>query len=77
MPGGQVRYAVAQFTISYYASAIDSFRALGTKGSIVMSPSFLYGALLEREMAIGQKKSHKAQVFFELHPQRPRSRTRR
>ena len=28
-----------------------------------MSPSFLYGASLEREMAIGQKKSHKAQVF--------------
>ena len=54
------RGRIAQFTISYYANAIDSFVALGTKGSITMSPSFLYGAPLEREMAIGQKKQHKA-----------------
>lgn len=51
---------IAQFVISYYGSAMDSFCALGTKGSVVMNPCYLYGAPLERELTVGEKKSQKS-----------------
>lgn len=51
---------LAQFVVSYYANAIDMFCALGTKGSVIMNPSYLYGVPLEHDKSIGAKKQHKA-----------------
>jgi predicted dehydrogenase len=36
-PGGRL----TQFVISYYANAVDSFYAIGTKGSVFMSPQVI------------------------------------
>ena len=55
-PGGRL----AQFVVSYYASAINTYCALGTKGSVVMSPGYLYGVPLEHDKTVGTKESHKA-----------------
>jgi predicted dehydrogenase len=51
---------LAQFIISYYGSAIDSYSVVGTKGNVQMSPCFLYGGSLEQRTTIGQDKSHKS-----------------
>ena len=55
-PGGRL----AQFVVSYYANAIDTYCALGTEGSVVMSPGYLYGVALEHDKTVGMKQSHKA-----------------
>ncbi|WP_419727929.1 Gfo/Idh/MocA family protein [Lichenicola sp.] len=55
-PGGRI----AQFTLSYYANALDSFVVLGTKGSIQMSPGYMYGVKLEQTIALGDAKSHES-----------------
>ncbi|RZA08246.1 MAG: Gfo/Idh/MocA family oxidoreductase, partial [Proteobacteria bacterium] len=34
---------LAQFVVSYYGSTVDSFFAVGTKGSVQMNPGFGYG----------------------------------
>ena len=49
---------LAQFFISYYGNAIDSYAVVGSKGSIQMNPAFLYGGGIEQSAAIGQEKSH-------------------
>jgi predicted dehydrogenase len=51
---------LAQFTISYYGSAIDSYCVVGTKGNVTMSPGFLYGSSIEQQVTIGQDKDHKS-----------------
>jgi predicted dehydrogenase len=50
---------LAQFTVSYYANTLDSFYAVGTKGSIEMNPAYMYGMSLEHHATIGDKKEHK------------------
>lgn len=50
---------LAQFIISYVANQLNSFHAVGTKGSVQMSPAFTFGMPLEQQVAIGQKRSHK------------------
>ena len=50
---------LAQFIISYYGSAIDSYSVVGTKGNIQVNPAFLYGGSIEQQITIGQDKSHK------------------
>lgn len=49
---------IAQFVVSYFGNALDSYVAVGTKGSVQMSPGFMYGISLEQHAAIGEKKSH-------------------
>ena len=51
---------LAQFVISYYANVIDAYTVVGTKGSVEVSPGYLYGKPLEQVITIGESKSHKS-----------------
>jgi predicted dehydrogenase len=51
---------MAQFTVSYVTSGIDSFIVAGTKGSIHMSPAFGYKSALEQNRMIGGTKAHQS-----------------
>lgn len=50
---------LAQFTISYYGNKIDSYTVVGTKGTVVMSPGFMYGESLQQEITVGPNKDQK------------------
>ena len=52
-PGGRL----AQFVVSYYANTLDTYYAVGTKGSVLMHPAFMYGKGLKQEVTIIQKES--------------------
>ena len=56
LPGNRI----AQFTVSYFASGVDSFTIAGTKGSIHMSPGYGYHAGLEQTRIVGETKTHEA-----------------
>ncbi len=49
---------IAQFVVSYYANTLDSYFAVGTKGSLHMNPGFMYGKPLEQRSIIGESQSH-------------------
>ncbi|MBE7209691.1 MAG: Gfo/Idh/MocA family oxidoreductase [Gluconacetobacter diazotrophicus] len=49
---------LAQFVLSYALNAIDTFVAAGTRGSITLNPSYMFGAPLEHYTAIGESKGH-------------------
>ncbi len=51
---------IAQFALSYYGNTIDSYTVVGTKGTVVMNPGFMYGKPLEQQATIGEKKSDKS-----------------
>lgn len=51
---------LAQFVVSYFGSALDSYYAVGTKGTVLMSPGFMYGKGLEQEVTQGKEKSDKS-----------------
>lgn len=51
---------IAQFSVSYYGNAIDSYTVVGTKGNVVMNPGFIYGKPLEQQITIGEKQSEKS-----------------
>ena len=55
-PGGRL----AQFTLSYYGNALDTYVVVGTKGSLQLNPGFMYGKPLEHQMTIGESKSAKS-----------------
>ena len=48
---------LAHFVVSYYASTLDSWTAVGTKGSVQVSPGYMYGKPLERVVTIGGERS--------------------
>ncbi|WP_345815748.1 Gfo/Idh/MocA family oxidoreductase [Paraburkholderia sp. PREW-6R] len=48
---------LAQFVVSYAANALESYFAVGTKGSIAMQPAYTYGKPLEQTVTIGQDES--------------------
>ncbi len=48
---------LAQFTISYYANATNSFVVVGTKGSVQLDPAYMFGKPVEQTTTIGEKKS--------------------
>ncbi len=48
---------LAQFTMSYYGNSTNSFIAVGTKGSVMLDPAYMFGKSLEQTTAIGEKKS--------------------
>ena len=48
---------LAQFTVSYYGSAIDSYTVLGTKGSLQVQPGYTYGKSLEHFLTVEGKES--------------------
>ncbi len=49
---------IAQFMLSYYANTIDTFVAVGTKGSIELNPGYMYGKPIEQFTTIGETQSH-------------------
>ena len=51
---------IAQFTCSYFANAIDSLVIAGTKGSIQLSPCYMFGKPLEQVRTIAERKTHQA-----------------
>ena len=51
---------LAQFTVSYVTSGVDSLIVAGTKGSIHMSPAYGYHSPLEQNRIQGSKKTHES-----------------
>jgi predicted dehydrogenase len=50
---------LAQFVVSYALNEMDAFFAVGTKGSIALRPSYIYGKPLEQRVVVGQSdESH-------------------
>jgi predicted dehydrogenase len=49
---------LAQFTVSYYGNAIDTYTVLGTKGALQVQPGYIYGKPLEHSLTIGEKKEN-------------------
>jgi len=50
---------LAQFVLSYALNTLDSFFAVGTKGSIAMQPCYMYGKPTQQMVTIGQdEESH-------------------
>ena len=51
------RERLAQFTISYFGNATNTFTAVGTKGSVELDPCYMFGKALEQTISLGEKKS--------------------
>jgi predicted dehydrogenase len=51
---------IAQFALSYYGNTLDAYTVVGTKGSVTMSPGYMYGKPLEQEITIGEKQGEKS-----------------
>ncbi|MBV8899283.1 MAG: Gfo/Idh/MocA family oxidoreductase [Verrucomicrobia bacterium] len=51
---------LAQFTLSYYGGPVNSFVALGPKGSVMLDPAYMFGQPMEQTVAVGQEKRKKA-----------------
>jgi predicted dehydrogenase len=49
---------LAQFVVSYYGNAIDTYTVLGSKGSLQVQPGYTYGKSLEHSLTIGEKKDN-------------------
>jgi predicted dehydrogenase len=48
---------LAQFTVSYYGSAIDSYTVVGTKGTLQVEPGYTYGKPLEHFLRLDRKEN--------------------
>ena len=48
---------LAQFNISYYGGPVNSFTAIGTKGSVMLDPAYMFGKPVEQTLAVGEDKS--------------------
>ncbi len=51
---------LAQFVLSYYGNALDSYTVVGTKGSLQVNPGYMYGKPLQHQMTLGEDKSEKS-----------------
>ena len=49
---------LAQFVVSYYGNAIDTYTVSGSKGSLQVQPGYTYGKSLEHFLTIGEKKDN-------------------
>ncbi|UIN36882.1 Gfo/Idh/MocA family protein [Methylobacterium oryzae] len=49
---------LAQFVLSYYGNALDTYAVVGTKGSVEMNPGYMYGKPLEHTVTLGESKRH-------------------
>ncbi len=47
---------LAQFNLSYFGGPVNSFVAIGPKGSIMLDPSYMFGKPLEQTLALGDDK---------------------
>ena len=50
---------LAQFNLSYYGGPVNSFVAVGPKGSVMLDPSYMFGQPIEQTLAVGQDKKKK------------------
>lgn len=48
---------LAQFVVSYAANALESYFAIGTKGSIAMQPCYTYGKPFKQTVTAGESES--------------------
>lgn len=46
----------AQFNVSYFGGPFNSFVAIGTKGSVMLDPAYMFGKPLEQTLAVGEDK---------------------
>ena len=51
---------LAQFTVSYYGNTLDTYRVVGTKGTLELNPSYMYGQPLEEFAKYDKKEKHQA-----------------
>ncbi len=49
-------YRLAQFNVSYYGGPVNSFTAVGPKGSVTLDPAYMFGQPIEQTVAIDQDK---------------------
>ena len=49
---------LAQFVVSYVGNTIDSYDVIGTKGSLAVSPGFMFDKSLEYDLTQGDSKKH-------------------
>ena len=47
---------LAQFNLSYFGNATNSFIAIGTEGSVMLDPCYMFGKPLEQTVAIKDEK---------------------
>ena len=50
---------LAQFNLSYYGGPVNSFVAVGSKGSVMLDPSYMFGQAIQQTLAVGQDKKIK------------------
>ena len=50
-------HRLAQFNLSYHGGPVNSFTAVGPKGSVMLDPCYMFGHPLEQTVTIGQDKS--------------------
>lgn len=51
---------LAQFVLSYWGNALDTYTVVGTKGSVEVNPGYMYGKPLEHTVTLGESKSHES-----------------
>ena len=51
---------LAQFTVSYYGNAADSYTVTGTKGVLEVNPAYTYGKPLEHFLTLGTDEKHES-----------------
>ena len=51
---------IAQFVLSYYGNALDTYVVVGTKGSLEHNPAYMYGKPLEQTVKLGESESEKS-----------------
>jgi predicted dehydrogenase len=51
---------IAQFVLSYYGNAFDSFLVVGTKGSVELNPAYMYGKSLESTVKLGDQETEES-----------------
>jgi predicted dehydrogenase len=51
---------LAQFTLSYYGGPVNSFVAIGPKGSVMLDPAYMFGQPMEQTVTVGQEKRKKS-----------------
>jgi predicted dehydrogenase len=50
---------LAQFNLSYYGGPVNSFVAVGPKGSVMLDPSYMFGQSIKQTLTVGQDKKKK------------------
>ncbi len=48
---------IAQFNVGYFGGPVNSLVAIGTKGSVLLDPCYMFGKPIEQTVAIGDSKS--------------------